>query len=151
MSGPILRIGRLDSMINWKKSKLGKLFLLKGKYATFSLVATLLEYGLYSLFIYVLSFSKTPAHIFSFGIAMVANFLLQRFFVFKLERPVLKVFAMAMGFSLLGLLLSSFIFSNLIKIPFLDDNHYLAKVMTSGIIFFYNFYLKRFSFEKKFV
>jgi hypothetical protein len=39
----------------------------------------------------------------------------------------------------------------LIKIPFLNQHHYLAKVMTSGMIFFYNFYLKRYSFEKKFV
>lgn len=138
-------------MINWKEHKVTKLFLLKGKYATASLVATLLEYGLYSLFIYGMAISKTPAHIMSFGIAMVANFLLQRYFVFKLKRPVMKVFAMAMGFSIVGLLLSSLIFSTLIKVPFLEQNHYLAKMMTSGTIFFYNFYLKRFSFEKKFV
>ncbi|PHN08023.1 GtrA family protein [Flavilitoribacter nigricans] len=138
-------------MINWRESKVSKLFLLKGKYATASLVATLFEYGLYSLFIYAFAFEKTTSHIMSFGIAMIANFLLQRFFVFKLKRPVMKVFAMAMGFSLGGLLLSSLIFSTLVKIPFLEHNHYLAKVMTSGMIFFYNFYLKRFSFEKKFV
>lgn len=138
-------------MINWKENKVGKLFLLKGKYATASLVATLVEYGLYSLFIYGLGLEKTTSHIMSFGMAMIVNFLLQRFFVFKLKRPVMKVFVMAMGFSLGGLLLSSLIFSLWIKIPFLEHNHYLAKVMTSGMIFFYNFYLKRFSFEKKFV
>lgn len=138
-------------MNNWREHKLVQLFLLKGKYATTSLVATLIEYGLYSLFIYALLMSKTKAHIASFGIAMIINFFLQRFFVFKLNRPVMKVFAMAMAVSLVGLLLSSLIFSTLIKVSFLEQHHYLAKLITTGLIFFYNFYLKRFSFEKKFV
>lgn len=138
-------------MSDWKDHKLVKLFLLKGKYATTSLIATLIEYGLYSLFIYVFLLDKTKAHIGSFAIAMVANFLLQRFFVFKLNRPVLKVFAMAMTVSLGGLLLSSFIFTSLMKFTFFEHNHYLAKLMASGTTFLYNFYLKRFSFEKRFV
>jgi putative flippase GtrA len=138
-------------MVEWKEHKLVNLFLLKGKYATASLVATLIEYGLYSLFVYIFLFGKTKAHISSFAIAMVSNFLLQRFFVFKLNRPVFKVFAMAMTVSLGGLLLSSFMFSSLMKVAFFVKNHYLAKLLASGTTFLYNFYLKRFAFEKKFV
>lgn len=138
-------------MAYWKEHSLVKLFLLKGKYATTSLVATLFEYGLYSLFVYALILGKTKAHIVSFAMAMVVNFLLQRFFVFKLNRPVLKVFMMAMMVSLGGLLLSSFIFTSLLRFSFFEYHHYLAKIMASGTTFLYNFYLKRFSFEKKFL
>lgn len=138
-------------MKNWREHKLAKLFLLKGKYAIASFVATLWEYALYSLFVYVFVLDKTVAHISSFAIAMVTNFFLQRFFVFQLNRPVLKVFVIAMSVSLGGLLLSSVIFSSLMKIAFFAKNHYLAKVMASATTFLYNFYLKRFAFEKKFV
>lgn len=138
-------------MAEWKEHKLVRLLLLKGKYATASLAATTVEYSLYSLFVYVLAMEKTRAHIGSFAIAMLTNFLLQRFFVFKLNRPVVKVFAMAMTISIGGLLLSSLLFSSLMKIPFFLKNHYVAKVIASGTIFLYNFYLKRFAFEKKFV
>lgn len=138
-------------MATWKEHKLVRLFLLKGKYATASLVATTVEYSLYSLLVYTLVMEKTSAHIASFAIAMLTNFLLQRFFVFKLNRPVVKVFAMAMTISLGGLLLSSLLFSSLMKIPFFLKNHYVAKIIASGTIFLYNFYLKRFAFEKKFV
>jgi len=138
-------------MKNRKENKLIGLLLLKGKYATASLVATLLEYVLYSLFVYVFLIGKTKAHIISFAIAMVSNFLFQRFFVFKLNRPVLKVFVMAMTVSLGGLLLSTFIFSSLMKVSFFVRYHYLAKLLASGTTFLYNFYLRRFAFEKKFV
>lgn len=137
--------------MGFREHKLVKLFLLKAKYATTSLIATALEYGLYSLFVYILLMDKTRAHISSFAIAMVTNFFLQRFFVFELNRPVAKVFAMAMTVSLGGLLLSSLIFSGLMQIPFFVQHHYLAKVMASGTIFLYNFYLKRYAFEKKFM
>lgn len=138
-------------MANWKENRLVRLLLLKGKYATASLVATSVEYGLYSLFVYAFLIDKTKAHMASFALAMVSNFLLQRFFVFKLNRPVVKVFAMAMTVSLGGFLLSSFIFSSLMKVAFFAQHHYVAKIVASGAIFLYNFYLKRFAFEKKFV
>lgn len=138
-------------MKKWRENKLAGLFLLKGKYATASFVATLWEYTLYSLFIYVLLIDKTKAHISSFAIAMVTNFFLQRFFVFQLNRPILKVFAIAMTVSMGGLFLSSFLFFSLMKIAFFVKNHYLAKVLASGTTFLYNFYLKRYAFEKKFV
>lgn len=138
-------------MEKWREHKLVGLLLLKGKYATTSLIATSVEYGLYSLFVFGFLVEKTKAHIGSFALAMVTNFLLQRFFVFKLNRPVVKVFAMAMTISIGGLLLSALIFSSLMKVDFFVRNHYLAKVLASGTIFLYNFYLKRFAFEKKFV
>lgn len=140
-----------SDMKQWREHKLVGLFLLKGKYAATSFIATLWEYGLYSLFIYVFLLDKTVAHISSFAIAMVTNFFLQRYFVFQLNRPVMKVFAIAMTVSLGGLLLSSLIFSSLMTVPFFVKYHYVAKMLSSATTFLYNFYLKRFAFEKKFV
>ena len=138
-------------MAKWKEHRLVGLLLLKGKYATASLVATSVEYGLYSLFVYVGQLEKTKAHVSSFALAMVTNFLLQRFFVFQLNRPVWRVFLMAVAISLGGLTLSTLLFSGLMKIDFFFRNHYLAKMLATCTIFLYNFYLKRFAFEKKFL
>lgn len=126
------------------------LFLLKAKFATTSLVATIVEYVLYGL----LTWSGVAlrfAQLFSYGVAMVLNFLLQKQFVFDLKRSVGKAFVGAMLVSLGGMGLNYLIFSTLVGIPFFEAYHYLAKICATGVVFFYNFYLKRYVFERRFV
>ena len=129
--------------------QLKQLVLLKTKYATASLVATSVEYSLYALFKY-LGLSKVWAQIASYSCGMIVNFLLQKRFVFDLKRSVRKAFALSMLVSLGGMGLNFLIFSSLLKVPFFDNYDYLAKIIATGVVFFYNFYLKRYVFEKRF-
>ena len=129
--------------------QLKKLFLLKTKYATASLVATAVEYSLYAFFKY-LGLSKQMAQICSYTCGMILNFILQKRFVFDLKRSLTSAFLLAMLVSIGGMGLNFLIFTSLLQIPFFNEYDYLAKIGATGVVFFYNFYLKRYVFEKRF-
>lgn len=126
------------------------LALLKAKFATTSLVATATEYLAYALFIY-LGVALKPAQLVSYGFAMILNFFLQKQFVFELNRSTKQAFFLAILVSFGGMGLNFLIYSNLIKVEWLELNHYIPKLIATGIVFFYNFYLKRYVFERKFI
>lgn len=130
--------------------KIVQLFLLKAKYATTSAIATLLEYVVFGILKYQ-GFTGTYAHIVSYACGMVFNFVLQKRFIFDLKRSVSTAFLLAMLVSLGGMTLSTGIFVGLTQIQWFYENDYAAKLIATGIVFFYNFYLKRFVFEKKFI
>ncbi len=132
------------------KNKLVQLFVLKAKYATTSAIATALEYLVFGILKYQ-GFTGTYAHIISYACGMVFNFLLQKRFIFDLKRPVSTAFLLAMMVSLGGMALSTGIFVGLTQWEWFHRHDYVAKLIATGIVFFYNFYLKRFVFEKKFI
>ena len=130
--------------------KLLELGLLKAKFATTGLVATAIEYVLYALLVnYGLALKS--AQLLSYAVAMVVNFLLQKRFVFKLQRSTRQAFFGAVLVSLGGMALNFLIYSTLINIEFFKVNHFISKLLATGIVFFYNFYFKRYVFEKKFI
>lgn len=133
------------------KEKIGRLLLLKARYAVASAIATAFEYGVYALFIYLIQLKPTVAHILSYTASMLGNFLMQRYFVFDVKRSVKTVFFLAVMVSLGAITLSSFLFIGLTSLAFFAKNHFLAKAIATGIVFFYNFYMKRFAFEKRFI
>ena len=130
--------------------KVRELFLLKTKFATTSLIATSVEYALYAIFT-GMGLEIRPAHICSFVIGVMVNFLLQKRYVFQLKRRLNVAFLGAMAVSLGGIFLNLAIWSLLVRFPFFEHNHYFAKLGATGMLFFYNFYMKRFVFEKKFI
>lgn len=136
-----------------EKSKikfLKDLLLLKVKFASSSVVATIADYGLYLTLVNNV-FSPVISNIISAGTGMIINFALQKKFIFKLNRKVSHAFLLSMAVSLGGILLGTLFIYLLNLYPFFNDNQYITKLLVTGSIFFYNFYLKRFSFEKKFI
>ena len=129
--------------------KLRKLFLLKAKFALTSSVATLVDYLLYLALVYTI---LPPVHsnIISASCGMVLNFFLQKRFVFDLQRKLSTAFIMAVTVSIGGIILGTTIIYFLTKMDFFQQHQYITKLMATGIVFFYNFYLKRFVFEKRF-
>jgi putative flippase GtrA len=119
------------------------------KFAGSGMLATALDYGLYLVLVYSI-FSPVTANLTSYSCAIVANFLMQKRFVFELRRPVRQAFVLSMLVSLGGLLLSTAIIHRLSLVPFFLVRQYLTKLLATGIVFFYNFYLKRFVFERRF-
>lgn len=130
--------------------KLKSLFLLKAKFAMTSAVATTLDYVVYLLLVNRV-FTPAVSNIISYSCGMVLNFMLQKRFVFDLQRSVSKAFGLSMLVSLGGMGLSTLIVSSLSRVEFFDTRQYITKIIATGIVFFYNFYLKRYVFEKKFV
>lgn len=124
----------------------------KLKFGMSSIVATLTDYVLFFLLV---EFKEGILAVFwgnmiSASVGMLINFILQKRYVFELKRNVYLVFGMSVLVSLGGVVLGSFIIDLLVKkIALFEEYKVAAKLVATGLIFFYNFYLKRFAFEKR--
>lgn len=132
------------------RSYLKDFFIPKFKFALTSSIATAVDYGIYISLTMMAHFTETTSHAISYTVAMVINFLLQRKFIFENNRKTGYAFILSVIFSLIGWLLSQAVFNLLIHyVAFFRHYDLLAKVVVTATIFLYNFYTKRFSFEKK--
>ena len=113
-----------NKLINYLK----KLFLIKLRFAASGLVATGLDYVLYMVLVtYFLE--PVPANLISYSIAVVANFLMQKRFVFKLQGSASRAFFWSVAASAVGLLISTGIIYWLNLYPFFAERQYLTKII----------------------
>lgn len=132
------------------KVKLLELFKLKLKFAFSSSLATAVDYGMY-LFLVGSYFTPVISNIISAGSGMLINFIIQKTYVFRLNRKLKIAFMISLLTSIIGLGIGTSLIYLLNKNPFFFDQQYITKALVIGIIFFYNFYMKRFAFEKRFL
>lgn len=118
----------------------------KIKFASTSAIATAVDYALY-LFLVEYFLPPVYSHIISAGCGMIINFFLQKRFVFVLRRKIQWAFALSILSSLIGIALGTVFIYGLNFIPFFEKYQFITKLIVTGIIFFYNFYTKRFIFE----
>lgn len=124
---------------------------MKTKFAASSGVATLVDMGLFAVLSKITSIPIEVINIISSLVGMVINFLLQKKYVFELNRKVRTAFLLSLAVSFGGIFISTSIIYGLKTIDIFQTYPIFAKIIATGIVFFYNFYLKRFSFEKKFL
>ena len=127
-----------------------KLVKMKVKFAMSSSVATFVDYVLYQILVKYL-FSPVVSNLISATVGMVINFFLQKKYIFELNRSVKLAFMISLLISVIGIGLSTSIIHFLNKSELLAGNQYIIKAIATGIVFFYNFYMKRFAFEKRFI
>jgi putative flippase GtrA len=120
------------------------------KFASSSLLATIADYGLYLTLVNNF-FSPVVSNIISAGTGMIINFALQKKYIFQLNRKLSHAFIMSVGVSIGGIIIGTLFIYLLNKNTFFNEHQYVTKLIVTGLVFFYNFYLKRFSFEKKFI
>lgn len=118
----------------------------KLKFGLTSSFATLVDYVIYVTLIYV-EFTPVVANAISYSNGIVVNFFLQRTFIFQSKRNAYFTFFLSVTFSLIGLGISSLIIYTLLQIPTLNDYPVVVKMISTGVVFFYNFYTKRFAFQ----
>jgi putative flippase GtrA len=125
-----------------------RFFHAKVKFAGASAIATSVDYGLYLL---LLGYKIDPvlAHAISYSCGMVTNFTLQKQFIFELNRPISSAFLFSASFATGALFLGTGLMKMFLEIPFFAEMPVAAKVLTTGMLFLYNFYTRRFSFEKR--
>ena len=121
----------------------------QAKFFTSSVIATAVDYALFFLLDWTL-FDPVTAHAISYPIAVVVNFYLQKRFIFSLKRSPRSAFAISMVFSVIGWGLGVAMIWFLLKIPLLAAWPVLAKIIVTAVLFFFNFYTKRFAFERRF-
>jgi putative flippase GtrA len=80
---------------------------------------------------------------------MLSNFIIQRNFIFKKERGLFASFGWSLTFSAIAIVLSSVTIHWMYTIDFFQTYTILMKLMVTGVFFFFNYYTKQFSFEKK--
>ncbi len=132
------------------KAFLKDFFIPKLKFAITSGIATAVDYAIYISLTYFLVTSETVAHGISYTCGMILNFILQKRYIFITKRKLGYVFTLSVIFSLIGWMLSQSLFNFFIHyIEFFKSYDLVAKILVTGIIFLYNFYTKRFSFEKR--
>ncbi len=128
--------------------KINDLFKLKLKFAGSSTIATAVDYCLYQLLVYY-NFMPAKANLISAGTGLLINFVLQKKYIFNLNRKLKTAFLISFVSSLFGLTISTLFIHYLSKFQFFSTNQLITKALVTAIIFFYNFYIKRFAFEKK--
>ena len=121
----------------------------QAKFFTSSVIATAVDYALFFLLDWTL-FDPVTAHAISYPIVVVVNFYLQKRFIFSLKRSLRSAFAISMVFSVIGWGLGVAMIWFLLKIPLLAAWPVLAKIIVTAVLFFFNFYTKRFAFERRF-
>lgn len=118
------------------------------KFGASSVVATGADILLFT-FVFTQFLPVFESEILSGFIGMLINFVLQKRFVFHLQRNQYLAFFMSVGFSLFGLFLGGFLIQSLVKIELLATYLILPKLIVTGFKFFFNYFTKRWVFEKK--
>ncbi|MEM9990766.1 MAG: GtrA family protein [Bacteroidota bacterium] len=131
--------------------KLLQLFLMKLKYASTALVGTIVNWVVFFWLVKQLDMQVLFAEPIAYSCGVLINFVLQKTFVFQLERKLSTTFILSMLIAVGGVLFSTLLMFLLSKIPFLLAHTILLKLLVTGVGFFYNFYLKRYAFEKRFL
>ncbi|MDA1122570.1 MAG: GtrA family protein [Bacteroidetes bacterium] len=123
-------------------------FLPKIKFGATSSLATAIDYVLYL----VLVDNYLPplySNLISSFVGIIANFFMQKRFIFELRRKVYHTFLLSFSFSLIGMAISTTIVTLLSRIDFFSDYQFITKIIATVIVFFYNFYSKRLAFENR--
>jgi putative flippase GtrA len=89
------------------------------------------------------------SNIISASTGMLINFILQKRYIFELRRKVGAAFGISLITSILGIALGTGLIWLLNLEPFFREHQYITKAIVTGLIFFYNFYMKRFAFERR--
>ncbi|MBC8441424.1 MAG: GtrA family protein [Deltaproteobacteria bacterium] len=112
-----------------------------------SVIATGADLSLYSGLICFLT--PTIANIISAGVGLLINFTLQHKFVFNPSNPIFKSFILSLIFSLCGLVFGTSLIYLFTNYTILKEIPIIAKIITIGIIFFYNYFTRKFAFGHK--
>jgi putative flippase GtrA len=107
-------------------------------------VATGVDFLLYTGLIHVLT--PTVSNVISAGAGLLINFTLQHRFVFNPGNPIFKSFVLSLVFSLGGLCFGTFLIFLLTSHTILSQAPVMAKLITTGIIFFYNYFTRKIAF-----
>lgn len=132
----------------WKK--LWELFQLKLRFAMTGAVATGVDYVVYLALVNRI-FAPVVSNLISYPCGVLVNFVLHRRFVFHLQGSTSRAFGLSVLVSAGGLGLSTLLIYGLSQIDFFAVHQPVTKLASAFVVFFYNFYLKRFVFEGKFV
>jgi len=122
----------------------------KVKFGLGSLISTSLDYTMFFGLLWAdLGIKIAVIQGIAQATGMTSNFIIQRNFIFKKNRGLFASMAWSLSFSMMAILLSSATVHWLYMLDFFQQYPIIMKLLVTGVFFFFNFYTKQFSFEKK--
>ena len=129
------------------RNEVKNLSLSMSKFAATSLLGTGLDFLSFT-FIFRLILPLFWAEIGAALIGMIVNFFMQKKFVFQLNRKVQAAFILSIAVSFLLMFAGAFALTSLVKLAPFAAYPLLAKITVMGLKFVFNFFSKRWIFEK---
>lgn len=137
-------------------------FILFGRFAVAGALASVINFAVFNgLFYWVFALpaldpssaefkqKSVLADLIAYACGVLFNYVLHKRFIFESRRTVSTTFVLYILVSLGGMAMSAGLTWFFIKILFFAEHPYLMKVLTMGLVFIYNFFSKRFAFEKR--
>lgn len=135
---------------------------LLAKFAVTGAMASVVNYAVFNAMVYLV-FAIDPsaslsaedqtriilATMIAYASGVAFNFLLHKRFIFKQKRSTRSTLILYILVSAGGMALSAGLNALFVKIPFFATYPYIMQLVTMGLVFFYNFFSKRFAFEKR--
>ena len=118
------------------------------KFALTSGIATLVDYVIF-LVLSKYFFNITLSNVISYSCGMFVNFYLQRRFIFSQTVKSRHALILSILFSLIGLALNTSIVYGLTEYTILIELPIVAKLIATGVVFFYNYFTKQYAFERR--
>ncbi|WP_419174037.1 GtrA family protein [Desulfosediminicola sp.] len=112
-----------------------------------SVIATGVDFLIYAGLVQITS--PVVANVFSASAGLITNFFLQKSYVFNRSNSLKRSFILSLVFSLLGLGLGTVFIYLFTTFTPLAHQPVIAKVITTAIIFFYNYFTKKIAFGHK--
>lgn len=140
----------MDDKKEIRRAQLTELVTKKARFAVGSVIATGIDYLIYFP-LFEQGVAPVKAQVIAYSVSVIVNFLFQKYFVFEQQGSTRATFMWSMLVSLGGLVLSTGIIYALNRYAFFQEYQLIAKLMTTGLVFFYNFYCKRYVFERRFI
>ncbi len=129
--------------------RIKKIGTLLAKFAVTGALASLVNYAIFNLLVYFRILPPVISDMIAYASGILFNFTLHKRFIFQMRRSASTTFGLYLLVSLGGMALSAGLTYLFVKISFFATYPYIMKLVTMGLVFFYNFFSKRFAFEKK--
>jgi putative flippase GtrA len=139
-----------------------KLFRLFGKFAVTAALAAVVNFAVFNaLFYWGFSLDEMAkdsvefrrgsviADMIAYASGVLFNYMLHKRFIFEQKRSASATFILYILVSAGGIAISAGLTWMFVKLPFFAHHPQLMKITTMGLVFIYNFFSKRFAFEKR--
>lgn len=144
------------------RERTSKFFILFGKFAITGAMASVVNFTVFNVLFYwgfsldeldrtSMEFKRMSvmADMISYASGVLFNYVLHKRYIFEQKRSESATFILYLLVSAGGIAISAGLTWVFVKMPFFAQRPQLMKITTMGLVFIYNFFSKRFAFEKR--
>lgn len=148
--------------MNGFRGQAKKFFILFGKFAIAGAMASVVNFTVFNVLFYwgfsldelattLPEFKQKSviADMLAYASGVLFNYILHKRYIFEQRRAASVIFILYILVSIGGIAISAGLTWLFVKVPFFAHNPQIMKITTMGLVFIYNFFSKRFAFEKR--